>query len=66
VQSTQWFHTNVKDQRTYVVEMPAPVKDLAEWKRLHAAPAQTDPEADSDWRQRLARIVDNTSKDRQQ
>jgi hypothetical protein len=54
----QSVDSNIKDQRTYVVEMPAPVKDLDEWKRLHAAPAP-DSEADAEWNQRLARIVDS-------
>jgi hypothetical protein len=31
----QAVDSNIKDQRTYVVEMPPPVKDLDEWKRLY-------------------------------
>ena len=49
----QSVDSNIKDQRTYVVD-----KDLDEWKRLHAAPAP-DSEADAEWNQRLARIVDS-------
>ena len=61
----QAVDSNVREQRTYVVEMPAPVKDLEEWKRLHMngeTPAEFAP--DADWKERLARIIDNT-KDQQ-
>ena len=44
--------------------MPPPVKDLDEWKRLHMssetpAESETDAEANTEWKQRLARIADN-------
>ena len=62
----QAFDSTITDQRVYVVEMPAPVKDLDEWKRLYCQeqPAP-DAEANAEWKERLARIADN-AKDRLQ
>ena len=44
--------SNIKDHRTYVVEMPAPVKDLDEWRRLYGE-EDGRPAADPEWDRKI-------------
>ncbi|MGB8156986.1 MAG: hypothetical protein WCF34_11805, partial [Pseudolabrys sp.] len=62
----QAVDSTITDRRVYVVEMPAPVKDLDEWKRLYCQEQPAlDADANAEWKERLARIADN-AKDRLQ
>lgn len=53
--------STINDQRNYVVRMPEPIKDLAEWKTLYATDEVSDPANDVAWAEKLAAIAEEAA-----